>query len=478
VDPGPALAYARRHRPRLAEDVGAFVRFPSVSSDPSRRADVARCASWLAGRLRAIGFDRVGAIGTRGHPVVIAEWRRRPGRPTLLMYGHYDVQPAGRGGDWRTPPFRAVRIDDDLYGRGASDDKGPVTAHLFALESWLRGAGRLPVNVRCVFDGEEEVGSPGLAAVLRSSPERFAADAAVVSDTRIAGPDRPAITYALRGAIGMEVEVEAGPRDLHAGAFGGAAANPLEALCRLAGSLHDARGGVAVPGFDRGVRTWPPAERAFMARHGPSDGDVRRAAGRAPGGGEPGYSLYERTTIRPALTVTGVVGGHTGSGAGAVIPRRAVAKLNVRLVPDQDPRQVAAAIRTHLGRLVPEEMRARVRVGSASPPVVVDRRHPVVLAAARACRRGFGADPVLLRSGGTIPVVEILVHRLRLPVALLGMALPDDGMHAPNEKANLPTLHRGAEAMIWFLHELGRLRGKGRTPDVPPATLPEEVGVQ
>lgn len=451
------------------------MRFPSVSSDPGRRADVARCAEWLAGRLRALGFERVTGIPTKGgHPLVLAEWRRLAGLPTVLLYGHYDVQPPGSRNDWRTPPFEPVRVGADLHGRGASDDKGPVAAQLMALESWVRGAGQLPVNVRCVFDGEEEIGSPGLARILRSAPERFAAEAALVSDTRIPGPLRPAITYSLRGAIGVEVEVEAGPVDLHSGAFGGAAANPLEAVCDLVGSLHDDAGRIAVPGFHRDVRRWSPAERAFMARNGPTDEEIIRADRGAPVPWGPGHSLYERTTILPALTVTGVVGGHSGPGTGATIPHSASAKLNVRVVPDQGPRQVAAAIGRHLLGSVPTGMRARVAVSSASGPVVVDRRHPVVLAAARACRQGFGADPVLLRSGGTIPVVELLANRLRQPVVLLGMALPDDGMHAPNEKAHLPTLHRGVDSVIWFLHEVGRLEWPSPAGQVVPSPIDRE----
>ncbi|HEX9374702.1 MAG TPA: M20/M25/M40 family metallo-hydrolase [Actinomycetota bacterium] len=460
-----ALAYARRHRSRLIADLGAMVRFSSVSADPARRADVRRCASWLAGRLKEAGFDEVRVLPMKGRPLVVAEWCRLTGSPTLLVYGHYDVQPPGPASDWRTPPFEPVRVGDHLLGRGASDDKGPVVAQVLALEAWLRGAGRLPVNVRCVFDGEEEVGSPALAAVLRSTPSRFRADAAVVSDTRIPSPDRPAITYALRGSIGMEVEVTGGPRDLHAGAFGGAAANAVEALCGVVEGLHDRAGRVAVPGFYGRVRAWPAAELASMARSGPSDADLLRAAGGPPLAGGPDRSLYERTTIHPALNVTGVVGGHAGPGTGAIIPHRATAKLNVRLVPDQVPREVASAIGSHVRQSVPRGMASRVRVSAWSGPVLLDRSHPVLRTAALACRNGFGSDPVFLRSGGTIPVVESLVRHLRIPVAMIGMALPDDGMHAPNEKVHLPTLHRGVETVIWFLSELGRLQPNGGSAD-------------
>jgi acetylornithine deacetylase/succinyl-diaminopimelate desuccinylase-like protein len=416
-------------------------------------------------------------VSPAAHPIVLAEWHRMSGAPTLVIYGHYDVQPPGTIRDWRTPPFEPVRMADRLHGRGASDDKGPVAAHLLALESWLRGAGRLPLNVRCVFDGEEEVGSPGIGRLLRQDPARLGGDAAVVSDTRIPSPDRPAITYALRGSIGMEIQVQGGPSDLHSGVFGGAVADPLQALCQIVASLHDARGRVMVPGFRAGARAIPPSERAFMARNGPTDARLVAAANGAAVAGDPGASLYERTTTHPALTVTGVHGGHAGHGAGALIPHRARATLDVRLVPDQDPRRVAAAIRDHALRSVPAGLRAQITLHRASRPVLIDRSHPVVRAAARSCRLGFGREPLLLRSGGTIPVVELFVHRLGLPVALIGMALPDDGMHAPNERAHLPTLHRGVETIIWFLHEMDQLGG-GVRPDTAATAARHSVRVR
>jgi acetylornithine deacetylase/succinyl-diaminopimelate desuccinylase-like protein len=464
VDPAIALRYARANRSRLVRDLRAFIGFPSVSSEASRRQDVARCASWLSERLRAAGFDAVRVVPTSGHPLVMAEWDRLPGFPTVMVYGHYDVQPPGSASAWRTPPFTGVSRGEHLHGRGASDDKGPLIAHVLAIESWLRGTGRLPVNLRCVFDGEEEVGSPGLRSALGSQPSRFRADAAVMSDTRIPSPERPAVTYALRGSIGMEVQVGGGPVDLHSGAFGGAVEDPLETLCEVVASLHDTHGIVEVPGFYRRVRAWAPEELAFMARNGPGDLDYLRAAGGAPAAPRPGTTLYERSTIYPALTVTGVAGGHAGPGVGAIIPHAATAKLNVRIVPDQVPAEVAAAIRDHIVRSVPPEMRVGVRVRSASGPVVVDRSHPVVTAAASACRWGFGADPVFLRSGGTIPVVELLVRKLDTPVAMIGMALQDDRMHAPNERAHLPTLYRGVDTAIWFLHEIGRQVAARRAP--------------
>jgi acetylornithine deacetylase/succinyl-diaminopimelate desuccinylase-like protein len=449
----PALAYARANGVRFVADLKRLVSFASVSSAPRLDRGVDECASWLARRLQAAGFDDVEVVQTLGQPIVRAGWHGARARPTLLVYAHYDVQPPEPLEAWRTPPFQPTIREGFLYGRGASDDKGPLLAHVAALEAYLRGAGALPVNVECVFEGEEEIGSPHLADFLRSHRDRLRADVALVSDTRMRARDQPAITYALRGALAVELEFKGPPRELHSGQFGGAIRNPLERLCEVVAGLSGCDGRIAIPGFYDRVRPGVDAERDHMRHTGPSDAEILRDAGVAAGTSETGYSLYEQTTLRPSMTVSGIAGGYAGPGVKGVIPARAVAKLGFRLVPDQDPRQVEALLRRYSARAAPD---VHVRVLSRARPTLVDLRQPAIRAAAAACHRVFGTEPAYLRSGGTIPVVSLFEERLQVSTVLLGFALANDGTHAPNERFLLRNLERGIQTSIWFLDELAR----------------------
>jgi acetylornithine deacetylase/succinyl-diaminopimelate desuccinylase-like protein len=447
------LAYARAHRARFLRELIDFIGIPSVSAQPRHAPDVRRCAAWLAAHLRTIGLTRVQLIPTPRHPLVCASWRGAPGRPTLLLYGHYDVQPADPLGAWHSPPFEPVLRGGAIYGRGASDDKGQLFCHLKAIEAHLRSTGRLPLNLICLFEGEEEIGSPNLRAFIARNRPALSADAAVISDTSIPAPERPALTYALRGSLGLELELRGPGRDLHSGTFGGAIHNPLQVLGELLASLHDADGRVTTPGFYRRVRLVGPTERAALARAAPANGEMLRNAGVTHGWGEPGYTLYERTTIRPALTINGISGGYQGPGGKGVIPTHATAKLGLRLVPDQDPDEIAQLLRSQIACLTPPTVRAHLRVLSAAPPVLLARDHPAMHVAASAYRQGFGADPVFLRSGGTIPVVAMLQATLGMPVVLLGLGLPSDRIHAPDEHFQLDQLERGIATCIHMLSE-------------------------
>jgi len=451
-----ALAYTQHRFAHFVSELKAFIRFPSVSAQSQHNYDIQRCAAWLADHLKKIGMERVAVFPTGGHPVVYAEHCHEAGKPTVLIYGHYDVQPAEPLIEWRSPPFEPVIRGDDLYGRGASDDKGQLFVHVKALEALLQSGQDLPVNVKCLFEGEEEIGSPNLSAFMIANRRLLAADCAVISDTQIPAADQPAITYALRGSINFELEIIGQKRELHSGVLGGAIHNPLQALCEMIAQLHDHVGRVNIPGFYGRVRRWDAKERAYMRRVGPSDEKILQDAGAVIGWGEYHFSLYERTTIRPAIIVTGLNGGYQGNGVKAAIPARALAKLNFRLVPDQDPQEIDHLFREYVGKIMPPGMLARIRTFTSSPPVLIDRKNPALIAAARAYHHGFGVAPVFLRNGGTIPVVNLIQEILHIPVVLMGFGLPNDRIHGPNEKFHLPNFFKGIETSSRFLAEVSK----------------------
>jgi acetylornithine deacetylase/succinyl-diaminopimelate desuccinylase-like protein len=409
IGPDDALVHMRANRKRYEDELAAFIRFASVSAQPWRAVDVGRCAAWLTEHLQTLAPDTLRLVPAHRHSIVHAAWRRAPpDTPTVLIYGYYDVQPAEPLEEWLSPPFAPVVRGDDIYGRGSSDDKGQMFAHVKAIESFLKTTGALPVNVICLFEGEEEIGSPSLSSFLNANRNELAADCALVSDTQIPSPRRPAITYALRGELNIEIQVRGARRELHSGVFGGAVCNPLRALCEIIAGLHDSRGAIAIAGFYDRVRRWDPRERRYMAQVGPSDAEILGKAGSMEACGEPGYSLYELTTIHPALTVSGVVGGYPGPGVKAAIPTRAVAKLNFRLAPDQDPREIDRLFREHIARIRPAALQTSIRTLMRARPAMIDRADPAIAAAAQAYRQAFGAPPVFLRNGGTIPVVPLI----------------------------------------------------------------------
>jgi acetylornithine deacetylase/succinyl-diaminopimelate desuccinylase-like protein len=467
-----ALDYARANRARFVRELIELVRFPSVSGRQAHAADLERCAAWLADHLRALGLDGVRNVPTAGAPFVLAE-RRRHGSsaPSLLVYGHYDVQPADE--TWRSPPFAPLVRGENLYGRGASDDKGQFFTHLKAIESWLRATGEPPVDVVVMLDGEEEVGSPGLLSWLTRHADELRCDAVVISDMPMFGKAQPALTSSMRGSVSLELEVSRAGAGLHSGNFGGAIPNPLAALCRVLASLHGADGRVAVPGFYDEVRQVSPAERELMRRVGPTDAALLEDAGVSAGVGEPGFSLYERTTIRPAVTVAGCSGGYQGEGSKAVIPARASAKLDVRLVPDQQPGDIARRFAAHVERLTPAGVESRLRIRATTSPVSADTEHPAVQAALQAYRSGFGVPAVLRRLGGSLPVASFFQRRLGLPLLLMGFALPDDRIHGPDEKLHLPTFFRAIDTSIALMPALRRRLA--RAAAAPRRSVPKRV---
>lgn len=448
--------YLRAHRPRFVRELGELIRFASVSSAPRARFRMRRCARWLARHLRGLGARDARLVESGGHPVVVGRIGERADRPTVLIYGHYDVQPA------EPAAFAPVIRGGQIYGRGASDDKGQLFAHLKAIELW-RAHGGLPVNVVFLIEGEEEIGSPHLRPVVRRLAPYLASDVAVVSDNAVLGFDRPSITYGLRGDLYLDVEVRGRYPDLHSGNFGGAVHNALRVLVHALAGLHDRHGAARVLG---GVPMATARERAYMRAAGPSDGMVRLEAGGAPLAGEARFSAYERATIRPSIEIAGVSGGETGDGIRGVIPARATAKLDLRLVPGQDPDRVHRQVFARLARGVPRGLELRTRERMRAPPAVLDRDHPTARAAARAYHRGFGVDPVFVRAGGSIPVVSTLAELLGVPTVLMGLALPDDHPHGDDEHYALAMLDRAITTSAAFMDELrAAAEGAGRPPE-------------
>lgn len=454
------LTYSRQssRRDDWLHELGELLAFPTISAQPRHQRDIWAAAHWLKEHLTMLGLHHVQVLPgpNGGHPSVYADWLLAPGQPTLLLYGHYDVQPVDPLREWHTPPFRATRIRQNLFARGASDDKGQFLIHLKAIESYLRTVGSLPINVKVWLEGEEEINSPNLAAFLDREATRLQADAVLVSDTEMLGQGRPSIIYGLRGNLNFELEVSGPRHDLHSGRYGGAVYNPLQALSEMIAGLHDHTGRITIPGFYDLVRDVAPAIRQELRCTGLADEAILTDLDLPQGWGEEGYSLFERMTIRPALTVNGVSGGYVGPGSKSVIPKKAVARFSMRLVPDQGPMKIADLLRRHIAAVKPPAVSTRLKVWGGSPPVVIPRRHPAIFAATRAIYHTWGVPPVFTRSGGTIPFVVQLQRRFGVPIILLGFGLPDDDIHAPNEKISLPNFFGGVETIIRFLQEYRR----------------------
>lgn len=450
------LEYARSHRDESLKELQEFLSIPSVSTQAEHKPDIERAASWLVDQLLAAGFPKAEILPTQGHPVVLAEWLAAgPGAPTVLIYGHYDVQPPDPLAEWRTPPFEPTVVGDDLFARGASDDKGQLYIHVKAVEAFKETLGLPPVNLKCIFEGEEEIGSPSLEPFVRQHAEQLAADVAVISDTHILGKDQPSIVYALRGLAYVEVEVTGPDHDLHSGTYGGAVHNPLHALCSMIAKLQSPDGTITIPGFYDKVRPLDAEERAELAKV-PFDRQAwLQEAGVERDWGEPDYTIVERTTTRPTLDVNGIWGGYIQPGAKTVLPSKASAKISMRLVPDQEPAEIAGLIQDYFAQIAPPTVQVQVRNLGGGDGAIVRRDSPAMQAAFRAYAEGFGREPVFARMGGSIPVVATFQKVLGIETILMGFGLPDDRLHSPNEKFYLPNFYRGIETALRFLEHLG-----------------------
>lgn len=446
------LQYAHTHLNRHMAELLDFLRIPSISTQPERTPDVHRAADWLAESLRHAGLEHVQVIATQRHPLVYADWLHAgPEKPTVLIYGHYDVQPAEPLALWHTPPFEPVVIDDYIYARGAADDKGQAYIHVKAVEAFLQGSGRLPVNVKFIMEGEEESGGESLAAFVPQQTALLAADVAVISDTAMVSKDVPAIVYGLRGMCYILMDLTGPGRDLHSGGFGGGINNPINALGHLLARLKDEEGHILIPGFYDKVRPLSAEERAVLAKFPLDEAAWLAETGAAAAWGEPEYTLVERLGARPTLDVNGVIGGYTGPGSKTVLPSTVHAKISMRLVPDQDPLEVRDLFCRYVESLLPPSIKVTFTFRGGAPASITDYNTPAVKAAERAYATVFGREPVLMREGGSIPVVGLFQQHLGVETVLMGFGLPDDKIHAPNERFYVPNYVRGIQTVIHFL---------------------------
>lgn len=448
-----ALEYARQHKTDFLNALKELVAIPSVSTDPEAKADVERAAEWVAARLKSLGIEKVAIMPTAGHPVVYGEWLGAPGKPTVLIYGHYDVQPVDPLELWQSGPFDATVRGENLYGRGTSDMKGQDVAVFSALEA-IAQTGALPINLKFLLEGEEEIGSPSLDDFIPAHKELLKCDFSLNPDAGMIGAQYPTITYGLRGLASFEVRVYGPASDLHSGLYGGVVHNPAVALAELLAGMHDADGRILLPGFYDDVRPLSAEERAEFVRLPMDMEHFMEMTGVPQLWGEPEYTPFERVGARPTLEINGMLSGFTGAGTKTVLPAHAMAKITCRLVPDQDPEKIYESLKKYLEQKAPKTIRWELIKMTGGPAAIADRHHPAVEAMSRALETVWGMKPLFRREGGSIPVVAQMQSILGIESILTGFGLPDDNLHAPNEKQHLPTWYKGIDALIHFFFNL------------------------
>lgn len=447
--------YLETHREAFEAELKTLIRIPSVSAQPDHNEDVRKAAEFVCANLRGIGIPAE-IVETKGHPIVYGERMDAPGKPTVLIYGHYDVQPAEPLEPWLSDPFEPTVRNGNLYARGATDDKGQMFTHLKAAEGWLKTVGKLPVNVKFLIEGEEEVGGANLEHYVAENKAKLACDVAVISDTSQFAPGIPAITYGLRGLAYFELLVEGANIDLHSGTYGGAVANPLNALCGMLASLKDSDGKILVDGFYDDVRPLEAWERDAWAKLPFDEAKYTKALEVPALFGEEGYSTLERSWARPTCDVHGLWGGYAGPGPKTVLPRKAGAKFSFRLVPNQDPKRIVEQVKSHITKVCPPGVTFQLIEHSSGSAALVEADTPAAQAASRAIEASFGVAPVFMRGGGSIPVVGLIKTQLGVDTLLLGWGQEDDNLHGPNEKFCLADFHRGIKASAFLLAELAK----------------------
>lgn len=452
--------FAGANEGRNLDELFEFLRFPSISTKPENRDDVAAAAQWLAAKMASAGLENVRVIETAGHPLVYGDWLHAGAeQPTVLIYGHYDVQPVEPLELWQSPPFEPEVRDGFIYARGSSDDKGQAYIHVKAVEALLATQGALPVNVKFLMEGEEESGGASLSAFIPANKELLRADVALVSDTGMKGPGQPAIVYGLRGMVYTLLDLTGPEHDLHSGEFGGAVDNPLNVLGHVIARLKDENGRILIPGFYDDVRDLSNEERHILNEAGMTEAELLAQTGAPQSWGEADFSITERIGARPTLDVHGIIGGYTGPGGKTVLPAQVHAKISMRLVPDQEPQKIATLYRAYVEELLPPTVTAEITVRGGAPASISDLNHPAMNAARSACVEVFGKEPVFIRSGGSIPVVGQFQEHLGLETILLGFGLPGDRIHSPNERFRVENFYQGIQTSIRFLEAYGRAAG-------------------
>jgi acetylornithine deacetylase/succinyl-diaminopimelate desuccinylase-like protein len=451
------LAYIDQNRDRFVGELADWVKIPAISSSPEHKGDMQRNAEHLAAEMRKLGADRVEVWPTAGHPAVFGEWRNAPGKPTLLVYGHHDVQPVDPLDKWVTPPFEPAIREGRMWGRGVVDDKGQVHIHVKAIESFVKTVGKLPINLKFIVEGEEEIGSENLDILMREKAKDLEADFVCVSDTAMFGRGIPSLCVGLRGLMYLEVRVDGPTTDLHSGSFGGGVTNPVNALARMIAQLHDDDGKILVPGFYDSVVALTPAERKEIASLPFDEKEWLASTGAPAVFGEKGYSTLERVWARPTLDCCGINGGFVGEGAKTIVPSFATAKVSCRLVPNQEPEAIEKLVADHLRRVAPPGVRVTVTYLHGGRPYLAPTDHPVFEVAKRAFAKAFGRPTVFIREGGSIPFVRTIADATGKPCLLMGFGQPDENAHAPNEWLDLENYHLGIKSAAYLYDELSKL---------------------
>lgn len=452
------IDFIHTNRDRYVRELKDYLAIPSVSALPEHAGDVRRCAEWTAAEMTRIGLENVRLVETPGNPVVYGDWLHAEGAPTILFYGHYDVQPVDPLNLWETPPFEASVRDGEIYARGAADDKGQVFMHFKAIEAHMKQNGRLPVNLRVIIEGEEEVGSKNLDEFIKANKDTLGADVVVISDSAMFDRGVPSICYGLRGLAYFQIDVRGSNSDLHSGTFGGSLANPGMVLAQILAKMRDTGGRIKIPGFYDDVRELTEEERAEWKKLPWSDKRYQKELGAPKLFGEKGYTTLEQRWGRPTFEVNGLLSGFTGEGAKTVLPAVAMAKVSMRLVPNQHPDKIAEQFEAYVKELAPKSVEVTVTRMHGGKPWMADFDNIYVRAAGRAIEQGFGKTPVFCREGGSIPVVATFQEELGIPSVLFGVGLPDENAHAPNEKLDLTNFHNGIVSSAILYEEIGSHR--------------------
>lgn len=448
------LSYIEQNKDRYLAELKELLAIPSVSTNKENTTDIRRCADWVADHMRSIGLQNVQVMPTPGHPVVYADWLHAPGKPTVLLYGHYDVQPPEPLELWTSPPFEATIRNGNLYARGSADDKGQVFIHLKSIEAYLKNLGSLPINLKLLIEGEEEIGSENLENFVKEHKQMLKADLVLISDSSMFAKGIPSICYGLRGLSYMQIDLVGPNKDLHSGSFGGTVHNPIQALSEIIAQLHDKNGKITIPGFYKDVRPLSKKERDAFKKLPWSDKKYAKELGVQQLYGEKGFTTLERVWARPTLECNGIWGGFTGEGAKTVLPSKASAKISMRLVPDQKSDKAAKLFEKHIKKIAPKSVTVTVRNLHGGEAAITPIDSPGVMAAVAALEKGFGKKPLYQREGGSIPIVVQFKQLLGLDTVLLGFGLPDENAHAPDEFLNLDNFYGGIKTSVHFFNEL------------------------